>query len=413
MRIAWRALTAAGLALGALVVAPATSVAAVADLGIVTVLPGPDAGARSVVVDVQPAPSAPLPSDAASVSVGGTQVPASTTTLLARGAPTAVVVDASAAEAAALSQTLSGAAGYLLRLPTGTPVTVTAGGGTPRAVTGSPGAPAEAIHAMTTLKAGGERSTAAAVELALAGLAPVAGRDGRVVVLLGTTGGPPEGQAGTRLEDRLKAAGAVLAVVTTPQSAPAWERIAVGTGGTAVSRGPDDVAGAFDAVTQVLRGRSVVTFTPPPGATTADLQVQVGGVQVSAPVALPSAPTAAAAPVQAPAAAPSQGPPGGLLAVLALLAAMGGLAVGAAFVARWRRTHYEGTHRAQVAGPELVVHEPTDGPDRAFGRAPQGLPGREASPPGVRVFDVSDPQGPVELDPAAVHHDGEIQDRSA
>jgi hypothetical protein len=403
MRTVRRGLTAAGLAVGALVAAPAAGVAAVAEVRVVTVLPGPDAGARSVVADVRPAPSAPLPGDAASVRVGATLVPATTTTLLARDAPTAVVVDASAAGAAALSQTLSGVAGYLLRLPSGTPVTVTADGGTPRAVTASPGRPADAIHAMTTVTAAGERSTAGAVELALAGLAPVAGRGGRVLVLLGTTGGPPEGQARARLEDRLKAAGAVLAVVTTPQSAPAWAPVADSTGGTAVSRGPDDVAGAFDAVTQVLRGRSVVTFTPPAGATSADLQVQVGGVRVSAAVALPAAAAATPGPsgqATTPAVTRSEGSsPGPVLALAVLVAA---LVAALVHVARRRRR--------QRRAPRAVPAAPVDASGQSTGRAPSG---QELSPPGVRVFDVSDPHGPVELDPTATHHDGEVQDRSA
>jgi hypothetical protein len=59
-----------------------------------------------------------------------------------------------------------------------------------------------------------------------------------------------------------------------------------------------------------------------------------------------------------------------------------------------------------------VASAPADGGDRT-NRVPSGPSAREASPPGVRVFDVSDPHGPVELDPTGTHHDGEVQDRSA
>ena len=176
------------------------------------------------------------------------------------------------------------------------------------------------------------------------------------------------------------------------------------TGGTAVGIDRGDVAAAFDTVAEVLRARSVVSFTPPPGAVAADLSVQVGGVQVAAQVPLATA-SVAAAPAeqaQAPAADPGPGgPQGPLVIVVVVLGVLAALVAAAALVVRRRQ-----------APPGLVVHDPTDGTGRAFGR-PANPPGSEPSTPGVRVFDVSDPHDPVELHPLQEHRDGEVRDRSA
>jgi hypothetical protein len=288
------------------------------------------------------------------------------------------VVDTSAAGADVLSQTLSGAAGYLLRLPPATPVTVTADGGTPRRVTSVPGPPADAIQALTTLRAGGERSTARALELAVAALPSPAGPRGRGLVLLATSGAPPEGEAGADLQDRLEDAGVVLAVVTAPQFARAWAGLADATGGTAAGVRGDAVPDAFDEVARALRGRSVITFAAPAGTASAELRVRSGGDLLSADVSLPGGEqqqagggttgTGARGAQDEPAQAPGDDTRRGVaVAVVALQLAA------AAVVLLVRRRRREQSRSEQQD---------------------------EDVPQGVRLFDVSDPLAPVELDRA-------------
>ena len=255
-------------------------------LAVVTVLRQQDGGAVSVVAEVQPAPPAPLPADAAQVTVGGAAVPAPTAPLLASAAPTAIVLDASAEGGEALPQALSGAAAFLLRLPTTTPVTAAADATPPQNLTPRPVQPIDALTLVSGARSGGARSTSAALDLALKGLPRSAG--GRSLLLLETMGSAPAAADAARLSDRLHSAGVVLAVVTSTKLAAGWTPVARATGGLALGAAPGDLATAFDAVAQTLQGRSVVTFTPPAGATSASLRVRAGGGVLPADVSLAS-----------------------------------------------------------------------------------------------------------------------------
>ena len=302
-------------------------------LRVMSVLRQPGSDAVSVVAEVQPAPNGALPADAARVAVDGAAVPATTEPLLAPDAPTAVVLDASAEGGAALPQALSGAAAFLLRLPTNTPVTVTIDTTPPITLTPSPAHPVDAIHLLAGLRPAGARSTVAALDLALSGLRPSAA--GRSLVLLQTTGSAPPAAEASRLSDRLRSAGAVLAVVTTPALAPGWRKVAEATGGSAVGSAPEASATRFDEVARMLRACSVVTFTPPAGATSARLRLRAGDAVLPAevPLASAAAPSTGTA-ARASSSAGSTGP-GRLLLVTAVALVL--LALAASVLLRPRR----------------------------------------------------------------------------
>ena len=97
------------------------------------------------------------------------------------------------------------------------------------------------------MRAGGARSTAAALDLAVAQLRAGA-TDPRLVVLY--TGAPDAGgEPAATVVERMRAAGVVLAVVGSGETAsPFWTAVAEGTGGMAVTAGPSGVIGAFDQV---------------------------------------------------------------------------------------------------------------------------------------------------------------------
>src|SRR6185312_3247889 len=111
--------------------------------------------------------------------------------------------------------------------------------------------------------------------------------------------------------DRMRAAGAVLAVVETggAGSADFWSTAAAGTGGVAVRAASTEVVAAFDRVTQALQQRWLVTI-PAPERLPATVVVRTGGG---------AAPLTAEAVVPAP--PPVVGGPA-LLAVLAVVAVL-------------------------------------------------------------------------------------------
>ncbi len=340
--------------------APAVAGAAgVAELRVVTVLPSTD-GATTVVADLRPAPTAALPAGAAEVAAGGERVPATTAPLFDPTGQTALVVDASAGGTQALPEVLSGATAFLLRLPETARVTVVADGAPPRSVTARPVARAPALGALVDLRAAaGGPSTIEALELALRDLPPPDA--GHPLVLLQTTSAPPrDGEQARRLAERLRGAGAVLAVVAAPGLAAAWGQVATPTGGLAVEAAPGAVADAFDEVTRVLRGRLVVTFVAPSGAPSAELQVRAGGDVLTTDV--PLAPGGQAAQAGSAPPAPGTSPPGDQRPALAV----GVIAL----------------MLAAVAGFVLLVR-------------PRRSPG--TLPAGVRAFDVTDPASPVEI----------------
>jgi hypothetical protein len=374
---------AAAVLSGAAWAAPA--VADAVELDVVTVQQARAGGAADVVADLHPAPAGALPPDAAVVTAAGAGVASTVAPLLDGAAPVSVVLDASPDGRAGLAQASSGVAGYLLRLPPSTHVSVTVDGGAVGGATAT-GSPSDAIHALTSVRPGTAAANPPAAVAAAVRALP-AGRDRRALVLLETSAPAPGAQAAARMMETLRAAQAVLAVVAVSAPAEGWDDLARATGGLAVGAGAGGPAAAFDEVALVLRARSVVTFTPPPGARQVDLRLRSGDSTVSATVPL------AAAPVVAPAGAPAvtSGRPVWPVVLAAVLAVALAVAVAVAVVRRRRRR----------------------------GAVPPAAADDGSVPPGVRVFDVSDPRGPVEIEtspgdgPATAEPDAPGFDRSA
>jgi hypothetical protein len=382
-----------------LVVRPLTAQAE-GGLQVVAVRPTPQG--VTAVVGLDPAPLVPLPGDAAAVTTvpatsgsspapSGKSIAATVSPVvdLARGSPLALVVDASAAGGAARAQTLSGAAGLLLRLPSQTPVSVVADASPPRLLTRDGARPSDAITALTGVSTSpggtpGPTSTAAALELAVQHLPQ--SLSARVVVL--TTSAPaPTGDEAERLVDSLAGAGVVLGVVGTGNAGTSWKDVAAATGGTAVAAAPTDASAAYDGLLAALQGRYLVRFTPPPGTGQVSLAVTSAGQRYRTMLTIPGvAPTPSAAP--APRVSTSSRSPGWW--ILLGVAALAGLVLVALLLLR----------RNRASRPDGAARPPAD-VDEAAPRFED--PSYAAtSLPGVRVFDVSDPEQPTEIpDPLA------------
>jgi len=381
--------------------------AARADGGLQVVAVRPTQQGVTAVVGVDPAPLVPLPGDAAAVTtVPATSVPATSGSSpapsgksipvtvspvvdLTRGTPLALVVDASAAGAEARAQTLSGSAGLLLRLPSQTPVTVVADASPPRLLTRDGARPSDAITALTNLSTSGgtpgSTSTAAALELAVQHLPQSLG-GGRVVVLT-TSAPPPTGDDAQRLVDSLARAGVVLGVVGTGSAGTSWKDVAAATGGTAVAAVPTDASAAYDSLLATLQGRYMVRFVPPAGAGQVMLAVTSAGQRFQTVLTIPGATPAPSAAPATTRGSTSSGLPGWILPGVAVLA---GLVLVTLLLLRRRSTARR--HTARQGGADVDEAAP-----------PVEAPVYDvASLPGVRLFDVSDPEQPTEIaDPRA------------
>jgi hypothetical protein len=197
-----------------------------------------------------------------------------------------LVVDVSGAAGPALQGGLSGAAGLLLQLPAKSRSGIVADRKPPVLVAGSERGVTEDVQALSALKPGGQRDTSAALTLALDRLP--AQRTDRSVLVLYTSGRDAGGEPATVLGERLRAAGAVLAVVTTAPDAGYWTSVAQATGGLAVAAPADRPIEAFDEVAGALRTRYVTTFARP-ATGGAELRWTVDGTTSTLPVTIPAA----------------------------------------------------------------------------------------------------------------------------
>jgi hypothetical protein len=145
---------------------------------------------------------------------------------------------------------------------------------------------ADDVQALSELKPGGQRDTSAALTLALDRLPSL--RGDRSVLVLYTSARDAGGERATALGERLRAAGAVLAVVTTAPDAGYWTSVAQATGGLAVVAPAHRPIRAFDQVASALRARYVTTFSRP-ATGGAELRWTVDGTTSTLPVTIPAA----------------------------------------------------------------------------------------------------------------------------
>jgi len=303
------------LALPALLVLPVLLAApgAAAQQPLVAVPAGTADGQVRLVVQV---PGGPVPADAIGASVNGDSQDAHAEPVMSGRLATALVVDASADGGPMLPVGLAGGANLVLAAPPTTRSTLVTDTTPPAVALPWPSGPAATLRALSDVRAGGARSTAAALDLAVAQLQAGA-TDPRLVVLY--TGAPDAGgEPAATVVERMRAAGVVLAVVGSAETAsPFWTAVAEGTGGMAVTAGPSGVIGAFDQVTAALGTRYLLTF-PAPARLPATVAVRVdtagGALSTEATVT--------------PAAAPPGGGTGPVVAV-----AIGGMIVAVVLVA--------------------------------------------------------------------------------
>jgi hypothetical protein len=226
-------------------------------------------GQTAVVVDL----SAGTSPDRRSVTVtaGGAPLSAELVPVMSAGLAVTLVVDTSTAGADTLPAWLSAGARFILDAPDGCPAVVIADREPAGAITPPLRGPTEIIRALTAVRPGGDRDTAAALTLA-AQQFPQAGTGRRVVVAY-TTAADAGGPSAPALAARFRAAGAILVVVGTAGDAY-WSEAAAATGGFFARAGRPVVVPALDQVESTLSGRHLVRFATP-GVLPARVSVRV------------------------------------------------------------------------------------------------------------------------------------------
>jgi len=237
---------------------------------------------------VADAGAVPPTAPSASVTAGGTTLPAQVTPVWSDATAVGIVVDAAAADAEVRGAGLAGAAGFLLQLPQGARSGVVVDRHPPTLATPPGTDAAGTLAALSGLPGGGARDTSAALTLALRAVPERAGD--RAVVVLFTAAPDAGGETAAALGARLRAAGAVLAVVTTTPDPSYWRTAAAATGGPVVATDAAGAIAAFDQVADALRTRFVVGFERPSSGGAADLRWTAGGAPVEVPLAIPPEP---------------------------------------------------------------------------------------------------------------------------
>ncbi|HEU4349374.1 MAG TPA: hypothetical protein VFR35_16480 [Actinoplanes sp.] len=358
--------------LAALGYGPAPAAAAV-PLPVAAVLTA--GGQTSLVVDLSA--STRPGGQSVSVTLDGVPQPADLVPVVSGDLRVALVVDTSAAGAAALPAWLSAGARFILEAPAETQAVVIADTAPASAITTPQRGPVEIVRALNTVRAGGERDTAAALALA-AGQFPGT-PPGRRVVVLYTTAKDAGGPNASALSGRLRATGTILVVVGTADADRYWAGAAAATGGFFAPAGNPVVVPALDQVQTTLSGRYLVRIpTPPTLPATVAVRVDTGDLTLTGDVVITE-------PMRE--AAPGDGP--GLRAVvLWSLIGAGALALVVALVLllrRSRRADEDGVGGAltrggsvdarsgPAAGKPDAERAPAGGPDA--GRPPVARPG--------------------------------------
>ena len=252
-----RPLRAAALLL-ALLMPPGQVPAATLPLPVTAVLT--DGGQTSAVVDL----SASTRPGRRTVTVtrDGTSQEAQLVPVMSDGLAVALVVDTSAAGAATLPAWLSAAARFILEAPGTTRAVAIAGTAPAATITRPQRGPTGIVRALDSVRAHGDRDTAAALTLATQQFpdTPL----GRRVTVLYTTATDAGGESAAELGARFRATGTILVVVGTADTNPYWADAATATGGFFAPAGNPIVVPALDQVETTLSGRYLIQFPTPP-----------------------------------------------------------------------------------------------------------------------------------------------------
>jgi hypothetical protein len=329
---------------------------AVAQPALVAVPGGAVDGQTRVVVQA-PHGLGPVRPEAFSVSVDGVAQPVRAQPVLSDRLALGLVVDASS-DPRELPAGLSGLANLVLAAPVSARSSLVVDGTPPTVAVPWPSRPADTLAGLTTVRPGGDRRTADALDLAV-GQLRADPTDPRLVVLY--TGEPDAGgEPASEIIDRMRSAGVLLAVVDTAGGGSAasefWTTAATGTGGVAVGAAPGKVIGAFDQVASALGERYLLTFPAPTRLpATAALRLETGNGALTSEIAVPAAPAGRS--------------PGPLLAVAFGLAALVAVAALVTALLRWRRAGRDGgssaaseqRRRSVPAAPVWNVPTPPEG----------------------------------------------------
>jgi hypothetical protein len=227
-------------------------------------------------VDLRGVEDQPLAPRSFSVAVDGVSRPVTAEPVLSDRLSIVAVVDASDAAGPVLQAGVSGLTSFVLAAPISAPSALVADAAPPDLLAPLRPGPAGALQALAALRPHGDRDTSGAIDRAL-GQLPADLAAPRVVVLY-TAAPDAGGESAADLGERLNAAGALLAVVTTAAdgqaASPYWSTVAAATGGIAVSARASEVVPAFDRLAAALRTRYLLT-TPLPDRLPATVTVRV------------------------------------------------------------------------------------------------------------------------------------------
>ena len=256
----------------------------VATVGLPVAAVLPDGGRTALVVDL----GASVRTDAATVSVtrNGTPVPADLVPVFSGDLAVALVVDDSAADAAALPAWLSAAARFALEAPDHTRLVVLGSGAPTSVVADAKTGPAGLVRALQSVRPNGERDTSGALGLAVRQFP--GGGAGRRVIVLYTTAPDAGGPTAAALAGRLRRTGTILVVVGTAAAGQFWAEAATATGGFFAPAGDPVGRPALDQVATTLGSRYLVRFaTPPDLPARVAVTVQTGDLALAGEATVP------------------------------------------------------------------------------------------------------------------------------
>jgi hypothetical protein len=294
----------------------------------------------------------------------------------------ALVVDTSAAGAATLPAWLSAAARFILEAPAGTQAVVITDSAPAMVTVGPQRGPTGVVRGLTSMRAHGDRDTAASLDLAVRQF-PATG-PGRRVVLLYTTGADAGGESAQALAARFRRSGTILVVVGTAAGGPYWANAASATGGFFAPAGDPVVIPALDQVTTTLAGRYLVQFpTPPALPSRVFVRIGTGDLQLAGEAIVATTP----------APGPRDRTDRSWIRVVAVVAAVVAVGLGAvvAVIGLWRRRRSPAAEgpgdvdeAAGGAGTPVAAAAATGSPgERGFASSPRAVARGRAVVPGA------------------------------
>ena len=236
--------------------------------------------------------------ESCTVTIDGKPVAATVTPMASGDLSVALVIDtASDLTARELAAVQSGAAEFLIGLPEGAHTAVVAAGGEPQVVAPLSADRAEALSAISALRAGGSAATTAGTMLAAQSLesAPPGPR----VIVVYAHGPDEQGPSVEQLSQAVLQANAVVNVIP-PDAESIWPTVVDRTGGLVLPpAGAADIAESYGRLATMLSEQYLLTFQAP-GELPAVAQVafQSGDQEYRTVVDLPEADTEQAAPTE-------------------------------------------------------------------------------------------------------------------